>query len=493
MRTGWVDEDWAREHHDYWYDDIAAGKIPGAAQPGRWCRRRRETARPGLKHRRDSDDEQIPGVRVLIAAAAAWRSPSCRAPDDATKAKAAETAAKAAWQAKVDGYQLCKVQDKVAAQYMKTPAKTAAKDCKASAYARGAPRTGRRASRLPRAAIRHACSLRASCRPADPARIRLQPADRAEAAWRSSAARIRPTGDGRQLPAEWQAALGGDGSRHVAFRYGLAIPHRSPRAADARDRNRQRARRASTTSIPAERPLTVYVDRRELVTLMTLGARPEWLVLGYLRNQRLVRSVDEVESITVDWEVGAAAVKTRSGIKRLKERTARRVVTTGCGQGSVFGGLMDEIESIRLPEASHHPGPALRHPQRDPPAGKHVQVGRIGAWLRAVRGRARCCCSSRTSAATTPSTRLPAGCGCRLAVTGDKVFYTTGRLTSEMIIKSAQMGVPIVVSRSGMTQMGHEIAQRLDLCAIGRATNKHFLCYTAPHRLTRADPVRRAV
>ncbi len=108
----------------------------------------------------------------------------------------------------------------------------------------------------------------------------------------------------------------------------------------------------STTSIPAERPLTLYVDKRELVTLMTLGARPEWLVLGYLRNQRLVRSVDEIESITVDWEVGAAAVKTRSGIKRLKERTARRTVTTGCGQGSVFGGLMDEIEAVRLPEAS---------------------------------------------------------------------------------------------------------------------------------------------
>src|SRR5512134_3432373 len=105
-------------------------------------------------------------------------------------------------------------------------------------------------------------------------------------------------------------------------------------------------------AIPAERPLTIYVDKRELVTLMTLGARPEWLVLGYLRNQRLVPSVDEIESITVDWEVGAAAVKTRSGIKRLKERTARRVVTTGCGQGSVFGGLMDEIESIALPEAS---------------------------------------------------------------------------------------------------------------------------------------------
>src|SRR5512140_1882916 len=102
-------------------------------------------------------------------------------------------------------------------------------------------------------------------------------------------------------------------------------------------------------SIPAERPLTIYVDKRELVTLMTLGAHPEWLVLGYLRNQRLVATMDEVESVTVDWEVGSAAVKTRSGIADVEERTAHRVVTTGCGQGSVFGGLMDEIESVNLP------------------------------------------------------------------------------------------------------------------------------------------------
>ena len=107
-----------------------------------------------------------------------------------------------------------------------------------------------------------------------------------------------------------------------------------------------------TTSIPAERPLTVYVDRRELVTLMTLGAHPEWLVLGYLRNQRLVHSLDEIESITVDWDVNAAAVKTRRGIARFKERTARRIVTTGCGQGSVFGDLLEDIDAIRLPDAS---------------------------------------------------------------------------------------------------------------------------------------------
>ena len=228
----------------------------------------------------------------------------------------------------------------------------------------------------------------------------------------------------------------------------------------------------------------MYVDNRELVTLMTLGARPEWLVLGYLRNQRLVRSVDEVDSVTVDWDVGAAAVKTRSGIKRLKERTARRVVTTGCGQGSVFGGLMDEIEAVHLPEAvitqaqlygilnairlqestyksagSVH-GCALFKGEEMllfvEDVGRHNAIDTIAGWMWIQEAAVQ---------------------------SGDKVFYTTGRLTSEMVIKSAQMGVPIVVSRSGITQMGHDIAQRLDLCAIGRATNKHFLCYSAPHRL----------
>jgi FdhD protein len=281
-------------------------------------------------------------------------------------------------------------------------------------------------------------------------------------------------------------------------------------------------------SIPAERPLTVYVDNRELVTLMTLGASPEWLVLGYLRNQRLVRSVDEVESITVDWEVGAAAVKTRSGIKRLKERTARRVVTTGCGQGSVFGGLMDEIESIHLGQAaitqaqlygilnairlqestyksagSVHGCALFRGDEMllfVEDVGRHNAIDTIAGWMwMQDGGRAPLGGSAAAPAASAgadmSADRPPLGARAPLggsaaapaasvgAPVPPPVFYTTGRLTSEMIIKSAQMGVPIVVSRSGITQMGHEIAQRLDLCAIGRATNKHFLCYCAAHRL----------
>ncbi|MCF8211590.1 MAG: formate dehydrogenase accessory sulfurtransferase FdhD, partial [Rhodoferax sp.] len=136
--------------------------------------------------------------------------------------------------------------------------------------------------------------------------------------------------------------------------YVLSLPHLSQaRAALTREVTvlNEWGEHVSST-IPCERALTVYVDKRELVTLMTLGGYPELLVLGYLRNQRLVQSAQEVESITVDWEVGAAAVKTRQGITRIAERTAKKVVTTGCGQGSVFGDLMDDVDRIVLPPAT---------------------------------------------------------------------------------------------------------------------------------------------
>ncbi len=244
----------------------------------------------------------------------------------------------------------------------------------------------------------------------------------------------------------------------------------------------------STISIPAERALTVYLDKRELVTLMTLGAHPEWLVLGFLRNQRLIVSVDEIESITVDWSIGegelgqpgVAAVKTRRGVAETPK--APRVVTTGCGQGSVFGDLMSDIDAIvlapaqitqatlyslvnaiRIQETTYKSagsvhacalfqGDEMRMFVED--VGRHNAVDTIAGWMwmHDVSG-------------------------------DDKVFYTTGRLTSEMVIKSAQMGVPIAVSRSGITQMGLDVALRVGLCAIGRATNKRFLCFSAPERL----------
>jgi FdhD protein len=242
-----------------------------------------------------------------------------------------------------------------------------------------------------------------------------------------------------------------------------------------------------TLAIPAERPLTVYVDKRELVTLMTLGARPEWLVLGYLLNQRLVADASEIESITVDWEVGAAAVKTRQGIADIAEKTSKRVVTTGCGQGSLFGEVMEHIEGVQLPatritqsqlyaivnairlqdstykSAGSVHGCALFRGEEQlqfvEDVGRHNAIDSIAGWM------------ALQSFGATPQER-----------TG-LVFYTTGRLTSEMVMKAAQMGIAVVISRSGITQMGHAVAHDLGLCAIGRALNKRFLCFCAPQRL----------
>lgn len=236
------------------------------------------------------------------------------------------------------------------------------------------------------------------------------------------------------------------------------------------------------TEIAGEHPLTLYVDKREIVTLMTLGAAPEALAVGYLRNQRLVADIREILSVQVDWEVNAVAVTTRNGIADLDGRMEKRTVTTGCGQGTVFGALMDDIESIMLPadatlsEATFYGliDSVRRHETVYKQAGavhgcalaqnsdilmfvedvgRHNAVDAIAGrmWLDGIEG-------------------------------DDKIFYTTGRLTSEMVIKCAQMGIPFLVSRSGLTQMGYEVAQKVGITMLGRATGKHYLLFTGNQR-----------
>ena len=248
-------------------------------------------------------------------------------------------------------------------------------------------------------------------------------------------------------------------------------------------------------AIPAERALTVFVDKRELVTLMTLGAAPELLVLGYLRNQRLVDSVADIESITVDWDVQSAAVKTRAGIERFDEKTAKRVVTTGCGQGTVFGDMMSELDTLQLPSVHES---SARLSQRT-----------LYGLLNAIRlqestyksaGSVHGCALFRQDELLTfvedvgrhNAIDTIAGWMWLNGLSGeDKIFYTTGRLTSEMVIKSAQMGVPIIVSRSGVTQMGHEVAVQLGLALFGRATNRHFIHYCGFERFdAQPEPAR---
>lgn len=246
---------------------------------------------------------------------------------------------------------------------------------------------------------------------------------------------------------------------------------------------------AKPTSIAGEHPLTLYVDKREIVTLMTLGAAPEALAIGYLRNQRLVNKIEDIASVQVDWEVNAAAVITQNGIADFSSKMEKRTVTTGCGQGTVFGDLMEEIESIKLrddvrlteetffallnavrihdtvyKQAGAVHGCAL-FSESDllyfvEDVGRHNAVDAIAGmmWLDHVDG-------------------------------SNKIFYTTGRLTSEMVIKTAQMRIPFLISRSGLTQMGYEVANRVGITMIGRATGKHYLLFTGNDRFQKSLPI----
>jgi FdhD protein len=243
---------------------------------------------------------------------------------------------------------------------------------------------------------------------------------------------------------------------------------------------------AHDTAIAGEHPLTLYVDKHEILTLMTLGAAPEALAIGYLRNQRLIDRIDEIVSVQVDWEVNAVVVKTRHGLKDLEVKTAKRTKTSGCGQGTVFGDLMAEIDSVRLPADAVLTRATL-----------YALLDRVRLYdtIYKQAGAVHGCALATNANGASEILYFVEDVGRHNAVDaiagqmwldrvdgGDKIFYTTGRLTSEMVIKAAQMAIPFLVSRSGLTQMGYEIAEKVGMTMIGRATNKRFLLFTGAER-----------
>ena len=234
--------------------------------------------------------------------------------------------------------------------------------------------------------------------------------------------------------------------------------------------------------VAGESPLTLYVDGKEIVTLMTLGTHPEALALGYLRTQRFIERLEQIKSVDVNWDTESAHVCTWDGVDGWDEKLKKRTVTTGCGQGTVFSCTLDKLYNTRLPRVSIHQSRIYFLLEN---IRSHNEIyKRAGA----VHG-CGLCTNGQVSLFVEDVGRHNAAD----AIAGymwlddipgdDKVFYTTGRLTSEIVMKVALMQIPILLSRSGVTQMGLELAQELGVTMIARAKGKHFLVYNGKENM----------
>ncbi len=228
--------------------------------------------------------------------------------------------------------------------------------------------------------------------------------------------------------------------------------------------------------ITGELPLTIYVNKKEIVTLMTLGHHPESLVIGYLRNQGFINNLSDLESVHVDWDINSAAVKTVSEIKNFENKLTHKVVTSGCGQGTTFSGVWDDLKNkkinpSRLDQSIIYKLLKLLHDKNE-----------IYRESGAVHGCALCDSENiidfiedvgRHNAVDA----IAGNMWLNDIDSNNKIFYTTGRLTSEMVIKVAQMNIPYLISRSGITEMGFNVAKETGVTLIGRAKGRHFLVY----------------
>lgn len=240
-------------------------------------------------------------------------------------------------------------------------------------------------------------------------------------------------------------------------------------------------------NVVEERPLTIFLNSREIVTAMTIGDYPEFLALGFLKNQGMLADGEDVTGVDYDEELETVVVRTASATT-FEEKLQKKTRTSGCAVGTVFGDMMEGLENVTLPETTVKTSDLYAlaaHINRTPSlylsagaihgtvlcqgnqplvymedVGRHNAVDKIAGWML--------------------SENVPAA---------DKILYTTGRLTSEMVIKTALMGIPVLASRSGFTAWGAEIAQQCGLTLIGRMKGQRFVCLSGEHRLIRdADP-----
>ena len=237
--------------------------------------------------------------------------------------------------------------------------------------------------------------------------------------------------------------------------------------------------------IPGELPLTIRVDDMEVVTLMTLGTQPEALTLGYIHNQKLIEDISDIKSVIVDWDRELVDVTTYAGIgiSDWQEKMKRRIITSGCGQGTIFSCTVDKLYEVELKTPSLNQSDIYELIKN---VSKLNDVYRVSG---AVHGCGLCTATEslmhiedvgRHNAADAIAGRMWLE-----GIDGsDKIFYTTGRLTSEIVMKTAFMGIPTLLSRSGVTQMGLELANEIGMTMIARAKGKHFLVYNGKENVT---------
>jgi FdhD protein len=231
------------------------------------------------------------------------------------------------------------------------------------------------------------------------------------------------------------------------------------------------------SKVAGEMPLTIKINGTEIITLMTLGTKPEELTLGYLRNQAIIDSIKDILSIEVNWSTGVANVETtHKDISEITDKLKDKTVTTGCGQGTIFSCTLDKLYDDLLPDVK------IKRSEIFDLLAKITKFNDIYKEAGAVHGCALCSKNKviefvedvgRHNAADTLS-----GIMWLNELNGnDIIFYTTGRLTSEIIMKAKHMGIPIIISRSGVTNMGVELAKDLNITMIARSKQRSFLIY----------------